>query len=511
MIMSKIKHLCYSLRYYLSQWKNYGLGNAVFLYQHGRKTRELYCNTIAPSQEIIDEYQKLAEKTGAKNKDYVLINPVRDELSPIAESGFLKVAADKDADIVYGDSIELWNPRNQEPAAQQYVFKPDFGIDTYRAQQYIGGVCYIKKEWIAQYAPDGIIKPRELDELILRVWEAGGTIVHVPRVFSFHTKRMEYYYKGREQVIAAHLSRCGLQAEIKQEDENVLSIQYAIREPHKKVSIIIPNKNHIDMLKKCLDSILEKTSYDNFEILIIENNSTEEETFAYYKKIEQDARIRVITCVTDWNYSYINNYGVKEAAGEYLLFLNNDTEVITPDWIEQMVMFAQRADVGAVGAKLFFSDGTIQHAGVTCGVRGVAGHAFRLWDGDAKGYMNRLVATMNLTAVTAACMMVRKEVFVQAGGFDEKLAVAFNDVDLCMCIRDAGFQIVFNPKAKLYHYESKSRGNDILSKEKSKRFGKECVYFCRKHYRSVAQGDPYYNPNLSLENDDFEIGDFYKG
>ena len=507
--MSKIKHLCRSLRYYLSQWKNFGLGNAIFLYRYGKKTREMHCNTITPSRQIVDEYQGLANKAKVSKEEYVLVNLEGDDLSPVAENGFLKAASDYGADVVYGDSIELWNPRNTKLAEQHYVFKPDFGIDTYRAQQYIGGVCYIKKTCMAQYAPEGITEPEELDEVIFRVWEAGGIIAHIPRVLSFHRESMRYSYDGREQVIAAHLKRCGLDARVLSLDGDVMNIQYAIEEPHKKVSIIIPNKDHIDVLQKCIDSILDKTSYDNYEILIIENNSTEDETFAYYKEIEKDARIRVITCVTDWNYSYINNYGVKEATGEYLLLLNNDTEVIANDWIEQMVQYAQREDVGAVGAKLFFTDDTIQHAGVTMGIRGVAGHAFRLWPGDAKGYMNRLIAVSNMTAVTAACMMMRKKVFQQVGGFDEKLAVAFNDVDLCMRIGEMGYKIVYNPKARLYHHESKSRGTDQMSEEKAKRFGKESLWIRKKHYRSMVQGDPYYNPNLSIDNDDYEVGSFY--
>ena len=508
--ISRLKHVYHSTRYYLAQWKSFGLSNAIFLYLHGKKTNALHYNTIFPDDQIVGQYKELAKKASAKREDYVLVNVTNDELSPVIEHAFLIWASESDADIVYGDSIEMWNPQSKRFAEQRYVFKPDFGIDTYRAQQYIGGVCYIKKKWIEQYASNGITEPEMLDEVIFRVWEEGGIISHIQRVLSFHAGPVQYSYEGRESVVASHLKRCKLDAKKISTDKDVLKIQYTLRKPHEKVSIIIPNKDNVDVLQKCIDSILDKTSYDNYEIVVIENNSTEDDTFNYYKEIQRSERVRVITCVTNWNYSFINNYGVREATGKYYLLLNNDTEVIAPDWVEQMLQYAQRKDVGAVGAKLFFSDGTIQHAGVTVGIRGVAGHAFRLWSGDDRGYMNRLVAVSNMSAVTAACMMVRKDVFDQVGGFDEKLEVAFNDVDLCLRIRKKGYNVVYTPEAKLFHHESKSRGSDQQAKDKQERFNRECAYFCKKHYRTVVQGDPYYNTNLSLDSDDFELIGAYK-
>jgi GT2 family glycosyltransferase len=261
---------------------------------------------------------------------------------------------------------------------------------------------------------------------------------------------------------------------------------------------------------QCVTSVLEKSTYENYEILILENNSERQETFACYRQLETEEKVRILTCKTDWNYSYINNYGAEHAAGEYLLLLNNDTEVITPDWIQEMLSFALRPDVGAVGARLFYPDGTIQHAGVTLGIRGVAGHAFHGASGEAPGYQNRIITAQDLTAVTAACMMIPVEIFREVGGFDESYKVAFNDTDLCMRIRRGGYQVVYQPAAQLYHYESKSRGSDESNPEKLRRFNRESMQFQRQWCKEIYQGDPFYNPNLSIWNDDFTPIDTYR-
>ena len=264
------------------------------------------------------------------------------------------------------------------------------------------------------------------------------------------------------------------------------------------VSIIIPNKDHIEDLEKCLSSVVEKTTYSNYEILVVENNSTREETFEYYKNLSAKyPKCRVIEWKKEFNYAAINNFAAKEAAGEYLLFLNNDVELITANWIKGLLGICQLPKVGIVGAKLFFPDETVQHAGVIIGLGGVAGHIFSGASRYDPNYAGRAIMPQNLSAVTAACMMMKADVFRQVGGFDEEFQVAFNDVDLCMKTIQAGYQIVFDPYVQLYHYESKSRGMENTADKQSRFYG-EVYRFEQKWPEILEKGDPYYNVNLSL-------------
>jgi len=265
---------------------------------------------------------------------------------------------------------------------------------------------------------------------------------------------------------------------------------------------LIPNKDHIDDLDKCITSILEKSTYQNIEIIIIENNSEKEGTFSYYKKWEAHDKVRLVTWEGPFNYPSINRFGVEASKGEHLLFLNNDTEVITPTWIEEMLMFVQRKDVACAGAKLYFPDDTIQHAGIGLGLFGLAAHYYKGADRGNFGYMGRLSIVQDLSCVTGACMMIRRDVFLEMGGMNEEFAVAFNDVDICVRMREAGYLIVFTPFSELYHYESKSRGYEDTP-EKKERFSRELKLFLEKWGDVLKKGDPYYNPNLSLDRDDF--------
>ena len=263
------------------------------------------------------------------------------------------------------------------------------------------------------------------------------------------------------------------------------------------VSVIIPNKDEKETLQTCLESLKKNTSYQNFEIIIIENNSTTEEIFKYYKELSRDQQIHLLRWGKEFNYSAINNFGVAHARGEYLLFLNNDVKSIEPDWMEEMLGVCQRPEVGGVGAKLIYPDNTIQHAGCVIGMGGIAGHMFVDMPADRTGYLHKASLLQDMSAVTAACLMMKKEVFEQAGGFTEELAVAFNDVDLCLKVRKNNHLIVYDPYAKLYHMESKTRGAED-SKEKVRRFQTEIEYM-RCHWMDILKnGDPYYNKNLSL-------------
>ena len=270
------------------------------------------------------------------------------------------------------------------------------------------------------------------------------------------------------------------------------------------VSIVIPNKDEKDTLKACLESIKEKTTYPSYEIVIVENNSQTSEIFEYYKEINGKDGIRVVTWKEPFNYSKINNFGFQYAKGDYVICLNNDITVITPSWIEEMLGYCQRPGTGIVGVRLYFPDDTIQHAGIIVGMGGCAGSLFVGMNRKRTGYMHKAALVQDLSAVTAACMMVKREAFEAAGGFEESLAVAFNDVDFCLKVRRAGYLVVYNPYAELYHYESKTRGLED-SPEKQRRFQSEIEYM-RCHWLDILKkGDPYYNRNFSLKDCNYSI------
>ncbi|MBQ2627827.1 MAG: glycosyltransferase [Eubacterium sp.] len=377
-------------------------------------------------------------------------------------------------------------------------------------------------------------------DLFLRCSEHTKKIGHVPRIL-YHWRESEsstarnpesktYAIESARKALEGHYRRCGLDAELNYTDIFIMYQAKLLVHDNPKVSILIPNKDNRDVLKTCIDSILEKSTYRNLEILVIENNSTEEETFRYYEELTggqilkegEDAAdgqngsvseisedktvsgtaaaepvIRVLCYKDTFNYAKINNFGAQYATGDYLLLLNNDTEVITPDWIEQMLGYCQREDFGAAGAKLLYPDETVQHCGVVVGVGGFAGHILTGKLREDAGYMGRLRAIYDVSAVTGACLMIRRSIFDKIGGLDENLTVALNDIDLCLKVRETGALIVQNPAAELFHYESKSRGYEETP-EKHARFKKEIQYFRDKWKEVLDAGDPYYNPNLSL-------------
>jgi GT2 family glycosyltransferase len=257
------------------------------------------------------------------------------------------------------------------------------------------------------------------------------------------------------------------------------------------------------LLGKCLASIVEKTAYGNYEVLVIDNNSVEEKTRAYLSGIVRNPKIRVVPYDRPFNFSALNNFAAREARGEHLLFLNNDTEVLSPEWLGEMLSYSQRPDVGAVGAKLYYPDNTTQHAGVIVGIGGVAGHSHKNAPRTDAGYMARLAVVQNVSSVTAACLLMRRKVFEEVGGFDEALPVAFNDIDFCLRIRRAGYLIVFTPYAELYHHESRTRGYEVTP-ERLARLKAE-VQYMRKNWGEALNSDPYYSPHLTLESEDFSL------
>ena len=360
-------------------------------------------------------------------------------------------------------------------------------------------------------------------DMILRMTDRAKHIVHIPKLLYYwrcHEGSVASGIDAKPYVVAAakgavadHLRRHGFthfQITSTRAFETIFKIRYEIiGDP--MISIVIPNKDHAADLKRCITSILEKSTYENYEIVIVENGSETKEIFDYYTSLKEYANIRVVTYEkpenqNGFNYSAVNNFGVKQTKGEYILLLNNDTEVITVNWMEELLMYAQREDVGAAGAKLYYGNKTIQHAGVVLqlGAHRTAGHSHYGQSRENLGYMGRLCYAQNVSAVTGACLLVKKSLFEEVGGLDESFAISLNDVDFCLKLREKGLLNVFTPFAELYHYESVSRGLDD-SGEKAERYNRESAHFREKWKTVLEKGDPYYNPNFSLDRSDFAL------
>lgn len=409
-----------------------------------------------------------------------------------------------DADIIYADEDKI-NDRNirYEP-----FFKPDWSPDLFYSTMYICRSILLRKSLIEEIGGfrENFGDAADFD-LILRLTEKTDRICHIPKILCHaRQNKDEKTVSDKKQyarVVSEHLRRLGVKGSVSfGESDNVLRVKRKI-ENTPKVSIIIPTYDKVDLLKNCLESIRKISTYSNYEILIVDNNSSEKETGDYLKQIS-GRDVRVLEYNHPFNFSAINNFAAGFAEGELLLFLNNDTEVISPEWLEAMVEHAMRPEVGAVGARLLYPDGSVQHAGVILGIGGIAGHSHKHLPQDHSGYFNRAKAVQNTSAVTGACMMMKAETFRDFGGFDEKnVAIAFNDIDLCLRLREKQLLIVYTPYAELMHYESVSRGLD-LSEEKSLRLKNETNYMLQK-WKPLLLNDPYYNPNLSLKKEDFSI------
>ena len=397
-------------------------------------------------------------------------------------------------------------------------FKPDYNPDLLCTVNYICHLFVVSRKVIEKV---GGLRS-EFDgaqdyDFVLRCVEAvkDEEICHIPKIL-YHWRCHEdstaenpesklYAFEAGRRAVQAHYERTGIHAEVFKGEYLGLYRTKFIRDHDPLISIIIPNKDHIDDLKRCMESIEQKSTYKNYEYIIVENNSTDSATFEYYKKLEaENPKVRMVYWDGVFNYSAINNYGASFAKGEYLLLLNNDTEIINPDCLEELLGYCMRKDVGAVGARLYYEDDTIQHAGVVIGFGGIAGHCFVQQKRGTTGYCHRIICAQDYSAVTAACMMVKKSAFDAVGGLSEELAVAFNDIDFCMKLRKAEYLIVYNPYAELYHYESKSRGLEDTP-EKVARFNKEIATFEKKWPEILENGDPYYNPNLTLKSQDFSL------
>ncbi len=420
-----------------------------------------------------------------------------------------------DAEFFYSDEDKMDEYGNRFDA----YFKPDFAIDTLRAQNYICHFSVLKKELMDKLGGFNSEFDGAQDyDLFLRVAEnvKPENIIHIPRIL-YHWRAIatstakldsnakNYAFVSGNKAIEAHLKRVGLKGTVSDGCvPGIYRIDYEVI-GNPKVSIVIPNKDGLDMLKVCINSVLEKSTYDNYEIVVVENNSTTEEIFEYYKEIEKNDKVKVVYYPNKgFNYSAIINFGVKNSDGEYVIQLNNDTELLTPNWLELMLGFCQREDVGGVGVKLYYDDDTIQHAGITVGIGGIAGNRFKSIPKDGHAYFAEESMIQNLSAVTAACIMNPRSVYEEVGYMEEKLAVAFNDVDFCLKVREKGYLIVFNPYVEFIHYESKTRGAEDTP-EKIKRFQGEINTFEERWHDFLDKGDPYYNINLSLDTEVYHM------
>ena len=451
--------------------------------------------------------------------DYIALLDHDDLLHPAALYNAMEAVCGRGADLVYTDEATFQSPDTRDILVIH--FKPDFAPDNLLANNYICHFTCFRRSLLDRCGAfrSGYDGSQDHD-LMLRLTAEADCIVHVPKVLYYWRAHPQSAAQAEEnkpyaslagiKAVRDHLRAAGIEAsvELAKGIPTIYRVSYPLPSPPPKVSIIIPNRDHADDLRACVRSIREKSSYPNYELVIAENNSVEEETFACYRELSSGGGdVKILRWPGEgFNWSAINNYAVSQAAsGDYLLLLNNDTEVITPDWIEQMLMYAQRPDVGAVGAMLYYPDDTVQHAGVILGMGGVAAHAFREFTRENRGYMGRLCYAQDLSAVTGACMLLRREVWEQVGGLDERFAVNFNDVDLCLRIREAGYLVVWTPYAELYHYESKSRGGNRDTPEKKARTEREIGLFKDRWQRLLEQGDPYYNPNLTLRRSDFSL------
>ena len=417
-----------------------------------------------------------------------------------------RLEKDGGIDVFYTDEDKVTTDLSEH---FQPHLKPDFNLDLLRSNNYICHFFVVRREIaerIGGFRPE--FNGAQDYDFIFRCTEEAEKIVHIPRIL-YHWRvhsastadnpaSKMYAYEAGKRAIEGNLERSGVRGVVSlRQDYGFYDVHYPV-EGEPLVSILIPNKDQKETLMHCIHSVLETSTWKNLEILIIENNSEQEETFACYRELEKDPRIRILTYPgKTFNYSAINNFGVQQAKGEYLLFLNNDIEVITPDWIEQMLGNYQRPEVGIVGAKLYYPDNTIQHAGIIIGIGGIAGHAFLGLARAKSGYLHKASLQMDYSAVTAACMMMKAEAFRKAGGFEEKLTVAFNDVDLCLRTVEQGWLVVYDPHVEMYHYESKSRGAED-SEEKLRRFQQEIEFMRTRWIRLLKDGDPNYNPNLTL-------------
>ena len=488
----------------------------------------------AKNQRIV--YKKIENKGIAANTnaaaslatgDYLALADHDDILAPHAMytmgKAILQLRERGEPDgFLYSDEA-LFSKSIQRPIVAH--FKPDYAPDYLLCCNYICHLAVFQKAlWDAVGGERPECDGSQDHDLFLRLIEQVGGAAHVPQVLYYWrvhagstsggTEAKPYVAAAAKKALADHLARTGRTGTV---EDGLFPSTYRVKwdiEGDPKVSILIPNKDHTDDLEKCLQSIWKKTTWDNYEIIVIENNSTDPATFAYYEKAKQRYDgLKVVTYPEKgFNFSGINNFGRKAAAGDYLLLLNNDVEVRNGDWLTELLrQCAHKGGAAICGAMLYYPDETLQHAGVITGLGGYAGHSHKYKQKGGSGYLFRIATVQDFSAVTGACLLVKASVYDEVGGLDERFAVAFNDVDFCLRVRDAGYRIAWTPYAELTHYESKSRGGDEKDPAKAARFAAEQQRLYTIHGKENILDDPYYNHNLTRDREDFSESDDLRG
>jgi glycosyltransferase involved in cell wall biosynthesis len=478
------------------------------------------CNAFAEKDKRI-KYKKLHNNFGISGNsniaiemstgEYIGLLDHDDMLHPSALFEVMKAICNEDADFIYTDEATLDND-NHKITLKHY--KSDYAIDTLRSYNYIVHFSVFSRKLMDQAGTFRSEFDGSQDyDLILRYTDIASKIYHIPKLLYFWRRHENsvaldvgnkfYAITAAKKAIKEHLIRHDISARVESTKvhPSLYKIIYDLTD-HPLVSIIIPNKDHVSLLQTCLSSIKEKTTYSNYEIIIVENNSVEDTTFAYYEELKKQTNIRIVYWEEKgFNYGKINNYGVQYAHGQYLIFLNNDVEIITPDWIEEMLMFSQRGDVGAMGIKLYYPDNTIQHAGIMLGIGEIAGYIYYGEYRDTIGYMGKLQVAQNISAVTTACMMIKKLIFEEVDHFSSEFNTSLNDVDLCLKIRRAGYLIVWTPFVEAYHHKPKTY--EYNNSEVQGILDREITLFKTKWVKELTLGDQYYNFNFLYEKPEY--------
>lgn len=460
-----------------------------------------------------DDAARLNDLLRGANGEYVATVRQHDVLQPRALfCAAVECINHPESQLIYSDADHV----DESGERIDPVFKPDWNPDLILSQNYFSDLGIFRRDLITELGGyrTGYDGAEEFDLLLRSLAKVSELqIRHLPEIlYSRHTTTRtvrEKEHPGQHahlsglHALQEYLAPTGALAE-----SGPAPCMYRVRHPLPAklplVSLIIPTRDQVGILRKCVDSILQKTDYTNWELLIVNNQSAEAETFAYFQEIQRDPRITVLNFDAPFNYSALNNFAVQFSKGEILGLINNDIEVISPGWLSEMVSHAIRPEIGAVGAKLLYEDGMVQHAGVILGIGGIAGHAHKYIKGDAPGYCFRANLVQNFSAVTGACLVVKKQIYDEVAGLNqEDLAIAFNDVDFCLKVREAGYRNIFTPHALLYHHESLSRGHDDTP-EKQHVFQREAAYM-KKRWRNQLAHDPAYNPNLTLEFENFSL------
>lgn len=418
----------------------------------------------------------------------------------------LAVAAHPNVELLYTDEDRLGaGGQRRDP-----IFKPDWSPDFLRARDYLGYLTFYRTDTLRRLGGWRPLDGAEEFDARLRISDASATtaraVLHVPKVLVHLPEGQDagrHAGEGAAQALADHVQRRRLNALVRVVSGRA-ALQYEPPRPHPLVSIIIPTKDQAVLLQACIRSVLDRTDYEAFEIIVVDNRSEEPETFRAFDELARNGKVRIAQYPHSFNYSAINNFAARQARGEYLVLLNNDVEVVSSRWLSDMVAHASRPDIGCVGAKLLYPDGTVQHGGVILGVAGLAGHAHRYAPTSAPGYLGRLQLASNMSAVTGACLAVRHRVFRQVGGLDEAgLATAFNDIDFCLKVREAGYLNIWLPEAVLVHHESKSRGYERTPAKRARLAAEEEVM--RRRWGRALLEDPYYSPHLTRVSEDFRV------